>query len=150
MILTLQTGGVALVRGISGYLEVDEMTGGTLDIYADAAEIQINANCTGGTINIYGNAIVTDNSGATVVNDHTLETAKVEAYGTADAGSDADTLVDDALTQGDDYWKGLTLLMITGANAGLTRPIVAFTDVGDTMELRPAFPAAIVAGDVYA
>lgn len=75
--------------------------------------------------------------------------AKVEAYGTADAGSDADTLVDAALTQGDDYWNGMTLLMITGANAGLTRPIVDFTDVGDTMELRPAFPAAIVADDVY-
>ncbi|GAI70679.1 unnamed protein product, partial [marine sediment metagenome] len=74
MILTLQTGGSALVRGISGYLEVDEMTGGTLDIYADAAEIQINADCTGGTINIYGNARVTDNSGATVVNDYSKET----------------------------------------------------------------------------
>ncbi|GAH85281.1 unnamed protein product, partial [marine sediment metagenome] len=74
MILTLQTGGAAFVRGISGYLEVDEMTGGTLDIYADAAEIQINADCAGGTINIYGNARVTDNSGATVVNDYSEET----------------------------------------------------------------------------
>ncbi|MBA7485441.1 hypothetical protein ES707_20987 [subsurface metagenome] len=77
MILTLQTGGAALVRGISGYLEVDEMTGGTLDIYADAAEIQINANCTGGTINIYGIARVTDNSGATAVHDYTINTTQL-------------------------------------------------------------------------
>ena len=70
MILTLQTGGAALVRGISGYLEVDEMTGGTLDIYADAAHIQINNDCTGGTINIYGNARVVNNTGGTVVNDY--------------------------------------------------------------------------------
>ena len=73
MILTAQTGGVALVRGISGYLEVDLMTGGTLDIYADAADIQINNDCTVGTINIYGNARVVNNTGGAVVNDHTIQ-----------------------------------------------------------------------------
>jgi len=49
------------------------MTGGTLDIYAHGAEIQINADCTGGTINIYGVANVTDLSAAgCVVTDYTV------------------------------------------------------------------------------
>ncbi len=72
MILTLQTGGAAFVRGISGYLEVDEMTGGTLDIYADAADIRINADCTGGTINIYGNARVVGVGGGAVINNYSI------------------------------------------------------------------------------
>lgn len=85
MILTAQTGGVALVRGISGYLEVDLMTGGTLDIYADAADIQINADCIGtGVINIYGNARVIDNHGAgTTVNDLTVTHSFQEQADTA-------------------------------------------------------------------
>ncbi|MBA7606438.1 hypothetical protein ES703_13586 [subsurface metagenome] len=92
LILSTQTGGDAFVRGISGYLEVDEMTGGTLDIYARGAEIQINADCTGGTINIYGNARVTDASaGGCTVNDYTKETQldTIEAAIAAIAGVDA-------------------------------------------------------------
>ena len=72
MILTLQTGGTAFVRGISGYLEVDEMTGGTLDIYAHGTDIQINADCTAGTINIYGVARVTGAGGGVAINDYTI------------------------------------------------------------------------------
>lgn len=72
-ILTGQTAGAAYVREISGYLEIDAMVGGTLDIYAHGAEIQINADCTAGTINIYGVANVTDNSAAgCTVNDYTV------------------------------------------------------------------------------
>jgi len=77
MILTLQTGGAAFVRGISGYLEVDEMTGGTLDIYADAADIQINADCTVGTINIYGNARVVGAGGGVVINNYSIANPRV-------------------------------------------------------------------------
>jgi len=79
LILAAQVAGAALVRGIEGYLEVDEMTGGTLDIYSDTAEIQINADCTGGTINIYGSATVTDDSpiGCTV-NDYTEQDDRAE------------------------------------------------------------------------
>ncbi len=73
--------------------------------------------------------------------------AEIEAYGAADAGSDADTLVDAARTEAIDYWNGLTLLMLTGNNAGLTRPIVDYA-VG-SVEVRPAFPNAIAATDVY-
>ena len=76
MILTAQTAGAVLVRGISGYLEVDAMNGAgaTLDIYAHGTDIQINANCLAGTINIYGDARVTVIAGATVtVNNHTIQ-----------------------------------------------------------------------------
>ncbi|MBA7615790.1 hypothetical protein ES703_23076 [subsurface metagenome] len=76
LILTAQTGGNTFVRGISGYLEVDAMTGGTLDIYAHGAEIQINANCDApSVINIYGDARVTIVGAPTAtVNDYTKET----------------------------------------------------------------------------
>ena len=74
LILTLQDGGVCNVRGFKGTLVIDEMTAGTLNVYANGADITINADCSGGTVNIYGNARVTDNSGATVVNDYTKET----------------------------------------------------------------------------
>ncbi len=73
LILTAQAAGDVLVRGISGYLEIDAMTGGTLDIYAHGVDILINANCTGGTINIVGNARVIDNSVGAVVTDHTID-----------------------------------------------------------------------------
>jgi len=74
--LTTQDGGLCYVRGFKGSLEIDEMTAGTLSIYANGADITINADCIGaGVINIYGNARVTDNHGAgTTVNDYTKET----------------------------------------------------------------------------
>ena len=71
---TAQDGGVLYVRGYKGTLVIDLMTGGTCDIYANGADITINANCTGGTINIYGDARVTDNSGAgCTVNNYTIQ-----------------------------------------------------------------------------
>ncbi|MBA7636426.1 hypothetical protein ES703_44044 [subsurface metagenome] len=73
LILTLQDGGLCNVRGFKGTLEIDEMTAGTLNVYANGADITINADCTGGTINIYGNAGVTDNSVGATVNDYTLD-----------------------------------------------------------------------------
>ncbi|GAH48428.1 unnamed protein product, partial [marine sediment metagenome] len=75
MILTAQTAGAVLVRGISGYLEVEAMNGGgaTLDIYAHGAHIQINADCLAGTINIYGNAHVSGLGGGVNINNYTVE-----------------------------------------------------------------------------
>lgn len=76
MILRAQAAGAVLVRGISGYLEVDDMdgAGATLDIYAHGADIQINDNCAAGTINIYGDARVTVIAGAgATVNNHTIQ-----------------------------------------------------------------------------
>jgi hypothetical protein len=73
----------------------------------------------------------------------------VVASGDADAGSDADTLVDAARVEANDYWNGLTLLMLSGNNIGLARPIVDFDAATDSIEIRPAYPNAIVAGDDY-
>ncbi|MBA7468598.1 hypothetical protein ES707_03849 [subsurface metagenome] len=88
LILTAQDGGTCYVRGFKGTLEIDEMTAGTLNVYANGADITINADCSGGTINIYGNATITDNSGATVVNDYTVQVALDKL-----AGSEADTQI---------------------------------------------------------
>jgi hypothetical protein len=78
VILTAQDGGELRVRGYSGTLAIDAMTGGTCDIYCDTADITINADCTGGTINIYGTGMMTDNSGGTTVNDYLIETILID------------------------------------------------------------------------
>jgi len=70
-ILTVQTAGAAYVRDFSGYLEIDEMTGGTIDIVMSGGTVTINADCTAGTINIYGSATITNNAIGAVVNDYT-------------------------------------------------------------------------------
>jgi len=80
LILTLQNGGLCNVRGFKGTLEIDEMTAGTLSIYANGADITINADCTGGTINIYGNARVTGVGGGVTINNYSLQTLVVQSY----------------------------------------------------------------------
>ncbi len=113
-ILTAQTAGNAYVRDFKGYLEIDAMVGGTLDIYANGADIQINADCTAGTINIYGNARVVNNTGGAVVNNYTVEYKQdmmqpgVENFETIDdeldamldlGGGDVETLLMDGTEQ---------------------------------------------------
>ncbi|MBA7610102.1 hypothetical protein ES703_17307 [subsurface metagenome] len=88
LILTAQDGGVCLVRGFKGTLEIDAMTAGTLNVYANGADITINADCTGGTINIYGNANVTGAGGGVTINNYTLD----DKIGTAADAGDLATL----------------------------------------------------------
>lgn len=76
-----------------------------------------------------------------------LQTSKIVAYGTADAGSDANTLADAARVEAAHYWIGITLLMLTGNNAGLSRGV--YESAVGTLEVRRAFPNAIAAGDTY-
>jgi len=73
LILTAQDGGTCFVRGFKGTLEIDAMTAGTLSVYANGADITINADCTGGTINIYGDAEVTGAGGGVTINKYTLQ-----------------------------------------------------------------------------
>jgi len=73
LILTTQDGGLCNVRGFKGSLEIDEMTAGTLNVYANGADITINADCTGGTINIWGNANVAGAGGGVNINNYTLD-----------------------------------------------------------------------------
>jgi len=91
LILTAQDGGLLFVRGIKGTLEIDAMTAGTLSVYANGADITINADCSGGTINIYGNARVTGAGGGVTINNYTLDT---------DLGT-IDTVVDSIKAQTD-------------------------------------------------
>ncbi len=84
-----------------------------------------------------------DASGATAYN------IAVAKYGEADAGGDADTLVDAALTEANDFYNGHYLAFISGNNAGLARPIVDQVLGSTSLEVRPAFPNAIVATDKY-
>jgi len=73
LILTAQDGGLTFVRGFKGTLEIDAMTAGILNVYANGADITINADCTGGTINIYGNATVAGVGGGVTINNYTLD-----------------------------------------------------------------------------
>jgi hypothetical protein len=68
--------------------------------------------------------------------------------GTADSGTTA-TLVDAALTQADDYFNGMVLIMTSGSNVGLARTIYDFVAGTDTVYVEPAFPAAIAITDTY-
>jgi hypothetical protein len=62
---------------------------------------------------------------------------------TADSGTTT-TLTDAALTQSDvDYWKGSTVYIWSGANAGLSRVVTAFDPTTDTLTFEPALPAAV-------
>jgi len=137
MILTAQAAGSAVyVRGISGYLEVDAMAGGTLDIYAHGADIQINANCAAGTINIYGDARVTVIAGATAtINDYTINTklaglAPVEGTVTANWNTAAGTSGE----AGEDLLGGASVEGAIGAPAtrykvhSLLLDVIALTD----------------------
>jgi len=123
LVLTLQDGGACFVRGIKGTLEIDEMTAGTLDIYANGADITINADCSGGTINIYGNARVTDNSGLTVVNDYTKETQL----------DDIEGKVDDVEAKLDAGGLGVGLVTKALTFANNTGQVNLFTVTGDVI-----------------
>lgn len=76
--------------------------------------------------------------------------AKIQISGAAQAGSDASNIVDAlSLTSAAGFWIGQHVLMLSGANQWLVRPIVAFNDVTDTITVSPAFPAAVGVGDTY-
>jgi len=90
-----------------------------------------------------GSGFEADGSGATVYN------TKIAKYGEAEAGGDTNTLIDSALTEANDYWNGQILVMLSGNNAGLARPIVDSVLATTSLEIRPAFPNAIAATDKY-
>lgn len=76
-------------------------------------------------------------------------TVNEEATGTADSGT-ATTLVDNALTQVDDYWNGGYLVITAGTNSGETRAISDFVAGTDTVTVSVAFSNPIDATSVYA
>ena len=60
------------------------------------------------------------------------------------------TLIDIARTEGNDYWNGLTILILGGACKGQSRQITDFDAASDTITVSPAFTAAIASGVRYA
>jgi len=68
--LTVGTPNPLNLFGWRGDLTLASQTGGTTNIYSNGANITINNTCNGGTINIYGEAVITDNSAGTTVNDY--------------------------------------------------------------------------------
>jgi len=71
------------------------------------------------------------------------------SLGTADSGTTT-TLVDDALTQGDNYWNDMLLVITGGTNAGQARRISDFVAASDEITVDTAFDAAIDNTSVYA
>jgi len=73
--------------------------------------------------------------------------------GTADAGSDDNTIIDAELTQAEGYWIN-SLVTITGTTDGLapkgeTSICTAFTAATDEVTVTPAFSAVVGTGDTY-
>ncbi len=63
--------------------------------------------------------------------------------GTADSGSST-TMVDNALTQADDYWKGATIRFTDGTLSGQSRVITDFVASSDTVTFSPPVTTAVV------
>ncbi len=74
--------------------------------------------------------------------------ASYQVNGTADSGSTT-TLVDDALTQADDYWNGGYITFTSGKNYGETRQVTDFTASSDTVTFSPALPYAVDSTSKY-
>ncbi|MEA3399223.1 MAG: SH3 domain-containing protein [Patescibacteria group bacterium] len=68
--------------------------------------------------------------------------------GTADSGTTT-TLVDNVLTQADDFWNGMTLVITTGTNVGEIRQIEDFDAALDTITIKTAFTSAIDSTSQY-
>lgn len=79
----------------------------------------------------------------------TIDGVLIATSGTADSGT-ATTLVDNALTQGDDYWNDMLIVITGGTNVGQARRISDFDDASDTVTVDPAFDAAIDGTSTYA
>jgi hypothetical protein len=69
--------------------------------------------------------------------------------GTATGGS-ATTIIDTVnLTQANDYFNGMMLVMTGGNNIGLSSNIVDFDNATNTATVEPSFPNVIAAGDTF-
>jgi len=73
--------------------------------------------------------------------------ATYQVNGTADSGSTT-TLVDDALTEADDFWNGGFITITAGTNYGMTSQITDFDALSDTLTFG-AFPKAIDSTSKY-
>ncbi len=77
-----------------------------------------------------------------------IKNALVGATGTADSGTTL-TLVDNALTQANDFWNGMTLIITGGTNVGEIRQISDFDAATDKITVDAAFTLAIDTSSTY-
>ncbi len=69
---------------------------------------------------------------------------------TTSAGAgDGTTLIDTALTQGNNYWKDAVVVILSGNSNGQNRRISAFTAASDTITVEIAFATQIASGTKY-
>jgi len=73
----------------------------------------------------------------------------IDGLATGNGAADGTTVVDSARTEGNDFWNGQTLLILSGSYSGQARRIVDFTAVSDTFTVYPAFSGQIVTGVNY-
>ena len=132
-------GGTGVIRVLNRTMPADDYKGGfflysveTLLAYSRALSAQTTAYIS------YGNGYLEDFAtgiyGSTVF--------------TAEAGSDADTIICSTLTQADDYWNGRLIKMLTGTYAGVEKRVTDFTAASDELTTE-AFAGAITAGDTF-
>lgn len=78
----------------------------------------------------------------------TLIIDSLKVSSTTEAGSDTITIVDTALTEDDNYWRGGYVEMTSGSDSGLKREVKAFTAATDTVDLLRPFPNTTL-GETY-
>lgn len=156
------------IRGKDGSYPADRADGYL--VYNDTLELTSDAGLTGGHTYYYkawswstegGKTQFSDNydfafatPGLTLVLHFQPVTMVIatDHDGVADAGSDADTIIDDTLTQIDDYWIGALVTIISAGDAapeGETSICTAFAAATDEVTVNPAFSAAVDADDTF-
>lgn len=68
---------------------------------------------------------------------------------TSDGAGDGTTLIDTVLTQGNDYWNNMAVVILSGSSIGQVRRISDFTAASDTILVDTAFASQIASGTKY-
>lgn len=131
---------------------------GTLDLNIDGDNINVNMltlsdlkpgdtdGGSPGTVELRNIGTITGD--LTIVTGASTETESTGTTGTADSGT-ATTMVDDALTEAEDYWVGYYLEFTSGLNIGEKRIVTAFATASDQITVGSAFSNAVVITDAY-
>jgi hypothetical protein len=94
-------------------------------------------------------AIATDAIDADALASDAVTEIRSVVTGTSDAGGSTTTMVDAALTEGDDYYNGMIVLFTSGSVVNQSRLITDFDAATDTVTFAPAVAASVGAGITY-
>jgi len=135
------------------------LSAGTLDLNIDGDNVNVNMltlsdikpgdtdGGSPGTVELKNVGSITGD--LTIATGASTETESTGTTGTADAGGSTTTMVDDALTEAEDYWVGYYLEFTSGSNIGEERIVIGFAAGTDTITVASAFTNAVAAGDNY-